>query len=178
MFKISFIKAVKGNEDDMKPGLKKPVKENQFWRVHSLNSPDPQLQQHTHLWEPKTERTYFVGFSFDDGQQIGDCGGSWWACWGTRWGCCRHLGNQRQKLNQIFFIFNPDLLSSEFEDCRHLGNWLILISTTGRRSSIRRLHTGDPRSSGVLVHRDIVYLSGQVGLVDENAQHGNKSKIS
>ena len=72
-------------------------------------------------------------------------------------------------------IFYPQ---SEFEDCRHLGNRLILISTTGRRSSIRRLHTGDPRSSGILVHRDIVYLSGQVGVVDENAQHGNKSKIS
>ena len=57
---ISFIEAVKSNEDDMKPGLKKPVQENQFWRVHSLNSPDPQLQQHTHLWERKTERTYFV----------------------------------------------------------------------------------------------------------------------
>merc|ERR1711936_949407 len=26
---------------------------------------DPQLQQHTHLWEPKTERTYFVGLLGD-----------------------------------------------------------------------------------------------------------------
>ena len=60
MFKISFIEAVKSNEDDMKPGLKKPAKDNQFWRVHSLNSPDPKLQQHTHLWEPKTERFFFV----------------------------------------------------------------------------------------------------------------------
>merc|ERR1712024_204941 len=58
---ISFIEAVKSNKDDMKSGLKKPAKENQFWRAHSLNSPDPQLHQHTHLWEPKTEKTYFLG---------------------------------------------------------------------------------------------------------------------
>ena len=62
--KISFIEAVKSNEDDMKPGLKKPAKENQFWRAHSLNSPDPQLHHHTHLWEPKTERTYIFRWIF------------------------------------------------------------------------------------------------------------------
>ena len=38
------------------------------------------------------------------------------------------------------------------------------LTIQGRRSAIRRLHTADPRSSGVLVHRDIVYLSGQVKL--------------
>merc|ERR1719490_181088 len=38
--------------------------------------------------------------------------------------------------------------------------------TLATRGSILRLHTGDPRSSGVLVHRDIVYLSGQVGIIE------------
>merc|ERR1711936_274720 len=47
-----------------------------------------------------------------------------------------------------------------------VGAVAVTLATRGRRSSIRRLHTGDPRSSGVLVHRDIVYLSGQVGIIE------------
>merc|ERR1712212_569699 len=47
-----------------------------------------------------------------------------------------------------------------------VGAVAVTLATRGRRSIIRRLHTGDPRSSGVLVHRDIVYLSGQVGIIE------------
>merc|ERR1712088_1061917 len=47
-----------------------------------------------------------------------------------------------------------------------VGAVAVTLATRGRRSSIQRLHTADPRSSGVLVHRDIVYLSGQVGIIE------------
>merc|ERR1711935_306196 len=47
-----------------------------------------------------------------------------------------------------------------------VGAVAVTLATRGRKSSIRRLHTGDPRSSGVLVHGDTVYLSGQVGIIE------------
>jgi len=47
-----------------------------------------------------------------------------------------------------------------------VGAVAVTLATRGRRSIIQRLHTGDPRSSGVLVHNDIVYLSGQVGIIE------------
>merc|ERR1712192_169951 len=46
-----------------------------------------------------------------------------------------------------------------------VGAVAVTLATRGR-GKIQRLHTGDPRSSGVLVHRDIVYLSGQVGIIE------------
>merc|ERR1712055_448390 len=56
-----------------------------------------------------------------------------------------------------------------------VGAVAVTLASRGRRSSIRRLHTGDPRSSGVLVHKDIVYLSGQVGIIENVGT--NKSNI-
>merc|ERR1712192_250097 len=47
-----------------------------------------------------------------------------------------------------------------------VGAVAVTLATRGK-GKILRLHTGDPRSSGVLVHKDIVYLSGQVGIIEK-----------
>ena len=172
--KISFIEAVKSNEDDMKPGLKKPAKENQFWRAHSLNSPDPQLHQHTHLWEPKTEKTYFLG--------------QWTANWRLRGQLVGLLGGSlglSPSPWQPEAKAQPDLLHPQsWSFILNLNLRIVVTLATGSSSFPQQ---GGDRVSAVCTRETreaaASWFTGTLSTsrgrwVDENAQHGNKSKIS
>ena len=115
-----------------------------------------------HLWQHTCEN-HSESFKRAKGKQSSEeLPIAWW--WTTNWQWQEWLvGLLEGSLGLLLSPWPPE--ATFYKDhllVYHLFLARRLSFKTGRRSSIRRLHTGDPRSSGVLVHRDIVYLSGQV----------------
>merc|ERR1712080_157634 len=52
------------------------------------------------------------------------------------------------------------------------GLAVALLTRRKPSSAVRRFHTKDPRSSSMVVHNDMVYVSGQVGII-ENIGHSD-----